>query len=229
MPFGIRGDSHRKSHVIECLTSVLGDGVFRRCTKMFASLTSLLNRSVRKNKSEFFAAVPANDVFSAKQILENLREFSEQGIACVVAKRIVKALEVVHIHHHHAQRTLFPVGASQFPLQRCLHVPTVEEPGKRIANGLGLENFAEVQVSECERDVLGESSRETKLRFVVRVDPVGPIGSVATGVAAAVEVKNSQGLALRHHRHAHGVVGFRSALVSARKAAASVQLFICIK
>jgi len=81
---------------------------------------------------------------------------------------------------------------------------------------LRLEDFAEVEVSERESDVLSERSGEAYLRLARGVDRQGAV-TITVLIAAAIEVKNAEGLALRHHGNAHGVFGLGLTQVSASK------------
>src|SRR5579863_7526962 len=115
----------RQRNRIQRAPPKLTDGVLRFFANLFRAHPRIFERRFRQNHREFLPAVTARNVAAAKLRPENAPQRFQNRISRLVPKRIVESLEMVHIDHHHSQRTLLANRALQFAIQRLLHITPV--------------------------------------------------------------------------------------------------------
>ena len=74
-------------------------------------------------------------------------------------------LEPVDVEEDDRQRPALALRAAQLAIERLLHVPTVEEPGERVPDGLAAQRLAEPDVRERERELLGDGHGQAHARL----------------------------------------------------------------
>ena len=113
---------------------------------------------LREKQRELVAADPAEDVAGARARLEEARGLHQRRISCLVTVGVVDALEVVEVEEHERKRPSVALGTSDLALDPLLERAMVQEPGQRIAGGLGQEARARVGVRDREPDEIGEDA-----------------------------------------------------------------------
>jgi hypothetical protein len=132
---------------------------------LLGARAGLLLVGIGDDQDEFFAAIPAGNVFAADAFVQVFAESTQQRVASTVPEGVVEALEVVQVHHDQAKRAAAAVGAHQLALERLFHVAPVEKPAEWVANGLHPQLLAQLEVSQGQRQVLGQRQRQWILGF----------------------------------------------------------------
>jgi hypothetical protein len=68
-------------------------------SELFGAADSVIERRFAEEDAEFFAAIPAGDVFFAKVFSQELSECAQQRVSSFVAESVVQGFEVVEIDH----------------------------------------------------------------------------------------------------------------------------------
>src|SRR5262249_48248120 len=151
-------------------------------------------RRRRQDEHELLATVPAGDVRRPRRAAEKGTEARQDDVARLVAEAVVEVLEAVDVQQDERQRAMLALRAAQLPIERALHVPAVEEPGERVADGLPTEGLSEADVCERERELLGDGHRESHAGLAQ--------ASLDLRAWGRREREQPQGLPLRRERHA---------------------------
>src|SRR5579859_6314291 len=72
---------------------------------------------VRQDNDEFFAPEAASDVALAGILLQCLGEFAQYAVAGIMAEGVVEALEMVEVHHQHAETRSIAFATGHLPVE----------------------------------------------------------------------------------------------------------------
>ncbi len=146
-----------------------------------------------QNQQELFASVAAGNIPAPRYRAENRTQFAQQNIARFVTKGVVELLETIDVDHQDRHRLRISGGAQQFPVQRLLHVTTVEQASQGIADGLVFQSLAQRKVGEGQRHLLGHGG----CQFPGALKQPG----MGNGIAKPriVDAQHAQRVALRDH------------------------------
>src|SRR5437588_7351990 len=86
-------------------------------TTLFRSLQHGTGRGVRHDQRELLAAVAAQDILAARERQHLLSHRAQYRVTCRVAERVVAALEMIYVDHHHTERLVAAPGAAFFAVQ----------------------------------------------------------------------------------------------------------------
>ena len=97
---------------------------------------------------------------AADHFQQDLAEFTQDGVARLVAIGVVDPLEVIHVENGHGHWITAAGGTAGLTCQRVLEEAAVVEPGKLIADRLAAQLLAQIQIGKCKRHLLGEHGGE---------------------------------------------------------------------
>ncbi len=95
------------------------------------------------DQHELFTAIAGNNILAAGGALHILSDRTQDRISGRVAERIVEALEVVDIDHHHAEGLTCAPGAALFPAERLFDITAVVQAGQPVMHDL----LSQVEIS----------------------------------------------------------------------------------
>ena len=90
---------------------------------------------VRNHDLEFVTSEPADPGAVTSDILQPFGDFDQQGIAGLMAERVIDPFEFVEVHHHQRAGTVRSFERSQCPLELAVHLVAVGQSGERIEIG----------------------------------------------------------------------------------------------
>src|SRR2546425_11333578 len=73
-------------------------------------------------------------ILAARERQHVLSHRAQYRVTGRVAERVVAALEMIDVDHHHAERLVAAPSAALFAIQRLLQVAAVEKAGQRVTH-----------------------------------------------------------------------------------------------
>src|SRR5947209_6196338 len=107
--------------------------------ELFGALGNRSQRGRSHDQHELFAAIARDDILAPRSGQHVLAYCTQHRIPRRVAERVVEALEVVDVDHHHAERQGAAPGSAFFPAERLLEVAAVMEAGQPVMYDLILQ------------------------------------------------------------------------------------------
>src|SRR5207302_6417617 len=105
----------------------------------FADHGGAVDVAVGEDDDELLAAPAAHDVFDPGGAGDAPGDLPQDGVAGVVAERVVDGLEVVDVDDRYRQVVVVAFGAGGVGGELFVEVPPVGQPGERVGAGDAVE------------------------------------------------------------------------------------------
>src|SRR5262249_29440434 len=133
---GKSADARRRGEGADQPSLVLDAELLHALPQALRAMQDGVVRSVRHDEHEFLASVAAYDILAARRHHQVLAHRPQYRVTRRVSQRVVEALELVDVDHHHAERAAAAPRAALLAAKRLFKVPAVVYAGQAVVHRL---------------------------------------------------------------------------------------------